>query len=76
MEPACAEPVASSPPGAQARSAAVWLMAGAVIGFPVMGLWLVPALVPGELIRPVSPDLFAAAIFAGVFAGSYSLREW
>jgi hypothetical protein len=32
-------------------------------------LWLVRTVALGELIRPVSPDLFAAAVFVGVLVG-------
>jgi hypothetical protein len=50
-----------------------WTAALAVGGlFAAAGawLWLVRTFAPGELIRPVSPDLFAAAVFVGVLAGS------
>lgn len=70
MEPTVAEPMIPDSQGAQVSTGTVSLVLGAVIGLLLAGFWLLSVLAPGELIRPVGPDLFAAAVFVGVFAGT------
>ncbi|WP_156363631.1 hypothetical protein [Sphingomonas sp. Leaf357] len=43
------------------------LLVGGVFAQAALWLWISRTLLPGELISPVSPNLFAAAVFVGVF---------
>ena len=43
------------------------LLVGGLFALAVLWLWGSRTLLPGELISPVSPNLFAAAVFVGVF---------
>lgn len=44
-------------------------MIGGLFAIAALLLWISRTLLPGELISPVGPNLFAAAVFVGVFCG-------
>lgn len=69
MEPTITGSPAADYQGKQVKAGTAALLFAVVTGVPVSGLWLIPALAPGELIAPVSPDLFAAAVCVGVLGG-------
>ena len=51
----------------KASPAVATLLIGGVFALAGVWLWISRSLLPGELINPVSPNLFAAAVSAGVF---------
>ena len=54
-------------PRKSAGPAAVPLMIGGLFVLAALWLRISRALLPGELISPISPNMFAAAVFVGVF---------
>jgi hypothetical protein len=54
-------------PCKKASSTVATLLVGGLFALAALWLWVSRTLLPGELISPVSPKLFAATVFVGVF---------
>ena len=54
-------------PSKKASPTGATLLIGSLFALAALWLWVSRTLLPGELISPVSPNLFAAAVFVGVF---------
>src|SRR6187402_1369158 len=52
----------------RASPVAATLIVGGLFTLAALWLWINRTLLPGELISPISPNLFAAAAFVGVFS--------
>ena len=69
MSISSADHVLADAPGKNSNPAAATLIVGGLVAIAALWLWISRALLPGELISPVSPNLFAAAVFVGVSCG-------